>query len=367
MRRVGWIRIGALGDLLVGLASLRDTIDTWTESASETKFSVIGSRLWLEIIEAGHWPEIDRIVVVEKRGTLAEIYDRVGREWKRRETQSVPLRVEFSDGYEAVINTRVDSPRQGFPAFWAGVPERWGSAAGLASLIYNHRAPHAGKDPLIHERDVPLLMVDEASAHKHTGTLSERIARSKRIKRWREVGLPCPRALDRGRFQTRFGRYFLINPTSSRREKAWPSEHFARLVEEIGRLTAGRLNPVVIGAPSETEWLQEVAGAGTSVAVLQPTTIGELFDAVAGARFLVANTSSTQFVAASCGVRALTLIGRAKPEIWGPVGPRDRFVRGTEPHGVESMFERERLAYEAIAPEAVASVLKQEFAAELRS
>ncbi len=358
MRRVGWIRIGALGDLLVGLASLRETIDKWPDA----NLSVVGSKLWLEVIGPGHWPQIDRIVVVEKRGASAEIFERRADAWASVASHS--LRAEFATGYDAIFNTRVDSPRQGFSAFWARVPERWGSADGLAKFIYNRRGPHDGKDPLIHERDVPLLLMDEAEASAtddqtfNGRTLAERLELSSRVRKWRANGLPAPRRINGEFLQGELGasRYFILNPTSSRREKAWPSSKFRELLLELrGLQEFAGVQPIVVGAPNETEWLQDVAGS--DFLMVQPKNIAQLFDVVAGAEFLLTNTSSVQFIAASVGTRTLTLMGRAKPEIWGPLGPNDRFIVGTEPREIDSLFERERRAYESISVQDVREAL----------
>jgi ADP-heptose:LPS heptosyltransferase len=359
VRRVGWIRIGALGDLLVGLASLRETLDMWPEA----RVSVVGPKLWLQLIEPGYWSRVDRIVVIEKRGTSADCYEIKDGSWSLLATKS--LRQEFGDGYDVVFNARVDSPRQGFAAFWARVPERWGSAAGLPNLIYNRRAPHDGKDPLIHERDVPLLLMDEAEASASgdrkfsKATLAERIAASPRIAKWRGAGLPAPRRIDGESLRVELGadRYFVVNPTSSRREKAWPAGKFRELLETIRENgDFGGVMPIVVGAPSETEWLREVAG--DDFRMIQPSSIGALFNVIAGAELLLTNTSSVQFIAASVGTRTLTLMGRAKPEIWGPLGPSDRFLLGVEPLEIDSMFDRELRAYESISVQSVLETLR---------
>lgn len=357
MRRVGWIRIGALGDLLVGLASLRETLEAWPDA----KVSVVGSKLWLQLIEPGFWPQIDRLVIVEKRGTVAEIYELGAAPspltWEKVATRK--LRVELKS-CNVVFNSRVDSPRQGFAALWARVPERWGSAEGLARFIYNRRAPHDGKDPLIHERDVPLLLMDEAEAGFkgdamfHRASLQERVALSPRIQKWREVGLPAPRRFDRGvvRESLGIGKYFVVNPTSSRREKAWPTKNFRHLLRRLrGHQVFGSMTPLIVGAPNETNWLREVAEG--EFQMHQPASLADLYNVISGAEFLVTNTSSVQFIAASVGTKTLTLMGRAKPEIWGPLGPKDHYVLGVEPKGVDSIFERELKAYESISVDAV--------------
>lgn len=366
MQRVGWIRTGALGDLLVGLASLKETLELWPEA----KVTVIGPRLWLQILEPGAWPQIDRVFVIERKATAGEVFDCLpgsdGLAWVMT-AEGRTLREEFSR-YDAIFNTRVDSPREGFPAFWVRVPERWGTADGLAKWIYTHRGTHFGKDPLIHERDVPLLLMDEASGtlsasgtaiHAIPGRaisgqaisgLGEMIAASPRIAKWRKLGLPCPRRLEIGGKALAERRGILVNPTSSRREKAWPAAKFRELLPRLRE----RIEIVrVLGSPSETEWLREVAGHDFEI--VQPKGIGDLFEVVSQASALLTNTSSVQFIAAATSTPTVTLMGRARPEIWGPLGPHDRVVRGEEPSGVEDLFARERLAYESIELEDVLS------------
>lgn len=368
MQRVGWIRMGALGDLLVGLASLREVIDQWPDA----KVSVIGPKLWLEILEPGFWPQIDRVVVIERKKSAAFVYKLadgiqhrvsggLGQRWTLASSGDWTLRAEMgAGGYGAIFNTRVDSPREAFPAFWTRVPDRWGTASGLARFVYTHRGTHYGKDPLLHERDVPLLLQDEItdpSFRSKYSALSTRIANSPRIEKWRQIGLPCPREASKinpGR------KTVLVNPTSSRREKAWPSQKFHELLQSLKLLTEFTdVELKVLGAPTETNWLNEVARG--EFPIVQPSNIGELFNTVAKAVMLLTNTSSVQFIAAATATPVVTLMGRARPEIWGPLGPKDRFIRGTEPLEIESLFEREQKAYESIAVEEVKEAVLRQF------
>lgn len=366
VQRVGWIRMGALGDLLVGLASLREIIDQWPDA----NISVIGPKLWLEILEPGFWPEVDRVVVIERKKTAASVYQRSARfaggeeqgpeqVWQLTSPNGWTLRQEIETGYDVLFNTRVDSPREAFPAFWARVPERWGAASGLARFIYTHRGTHYGKDPLLHERDVPLLLQDEITDRSRLSafsTLQLRIENSPRIEKWRKRGLPCPREVSKLQSDEKL---FLVNPTSSRREKAWPSKKFYELLQTLNaspEFVGVELK--VLGAPSETDWLNEVSRG--EFAIVQPPNIGELFSTVAKACLMLTNTSSVQFIAAATETPVVTLMGRARPEIWGPLGPKDLVVRGSEPADTESLFDRERKAYESIPLEEVkAAVIRQ--------
>ena len=348
MHRVAWVRVGALGDLLVGLASLVETLEKWPDS----KLTVVGSALWTQIIEPGFFPQVDRIAVIEKRADDVRVFEIHDGKWA--EVGRSTLKTQYQD-CRIVFNTRVDSPRQGFPAFFAGAAERWGSAKGLAGFIYNRRAQHNGKDPLIHERDVPLLLMDEAdgSVVRAGRSLSEALAISPRVKRWQAKGLPAPLRLKpdiaTAVAGAAVGSYVLVNPTSSRREKAWPSARFRELILVLEKDVNAEI--LILGSPQETDWLREVATVGPrerEFRIIQPRSIGELFQVVAGARWLLTNTSSVQFIAAAVQTPVLTLMGRATPEIWGPLGPEDKIVRGVEPREIEDMFIREQRAYESI-------------------
>jgi ADP-heptose:LPS heptosyltransferase len=158
--------------------------------------------------------------------------------------------------------------------------------------------------------------------------------------------------------QAEFGHYWLINPTASRREKAWPVEKFRELSRRLVPLLAGAgLELRILGAPSESEWLRQAVPPGLDPgrAIVQPPSARHLLDVLGGARALVTNTSSTQFLAPGLGVRTLTLMGRSRPEIWGPLGPRDLVVRGAiDPALDKEIFRQEELAYQSIP---VASVL----------
>ena len=50
-------------------------------------------------------------------------------------------------------------------------------------------------------------------------------------------------------------------------------------------------------------------------------------------------------------------MGRAIPEIWGPLGPKDKIVRGVEPNEIADMFIREQRAYESIVVRQVREAL----------
>jgi ADP-heptose:LPS heptosyltransferase len=274
--------------------------------------------------------------------------------------------------HQGVVNLNFDSYRFAFPAFAAGLGVRVGTAPAAMAWLYTHSSPFLGKDPLIHERDSCLLQLEYATASPRRffrrvrvtqEALPEMIESSQLVQKWRKIGLPpVKRAdLERARALTGCepGRYVLINPTSSRTTNTWPASSFHELLtQEAPRLRAAGVEPLVIGSPAESEWLKRCAPEPTRI--LQPQTLQELADVLAGAMGLLTNTSSMQFMAAAMQTRTVTLMGRAKPEIWGPVGPRDRFVRGEPPAELEhDIFAQEQAAYESIPYAAVANGLNQ--------
>jgi ADP-heptose:LPS heptosyltransferase len=355
VRRVAWVRVGALGDLVVGLAGLAECMQRF----SDAELVVVGSKLWTEILHPAAWPGVVAIEVVDRRGGLAQRYEVEADVWVSR-GEPRALRSAWSD-CDVVVDTRVDSLRFAVEAWRAGVPERWGMAPPWAAWIFTHAAPHFGKDPLLHERDVPLLILDAArrglARFRSEGSaeaLDRSVKLSPGIARWRLLGLPALCKADQ-EVESKIAAkevgarnsFYVLNPTSSRREKAWPSAKYREFLQS----RPADEKWLVVGSPSETDWLREVALNADQI--VQPASIGELFEVLSRACGLLTNTSSLQFVAASAGCPVLTLMGRADPRIWGPVGPKDLFVRGREPSDVEDLFERERRAYDAISVDEV--------------
>jgi ADP-heptose:LPS heptosyltransferase len=233
----------------------------------------------------------------------------------------------------------------------ARVPRRHGSApAPWSWLLYTHRAPWLGKDPLIHERDRMLQVIE---APDRIGAMAREWTKG--------TGLPRLRASEPTRAEklagASFGKYWLINPTASRREKAWPAARFRELFSRLKpRLEEQSMELRLIGAPMETEWLRECLPEGLDPArfIVQPARILDLMDALSGAKLLVTNTSSAQFLCPGLGVRTLTLMGCADPRIWGPLGSDALIVRATSETAAGSdLFEKERKAYESIELERV--------------
>jgi ADP-heptose:LPS heptosyltransferase len=354
--KAAWIRVGALGDLLVGLASLVETRARFPTA----RITVIGPRLFCEILSPQQFPWIERIAAIERKAMAARVFEPVNGSWRQSTPGLVPIK-QILSSCQAAVNTNIDSYRYGFAAMAAKVPTRIGTAPAPMAWVYTHTAPFFGKDPLVHERDAALLLLEfaDSSPRRFTQTvarnrraLANYIDSSSLIKTWRAKGLPAGKPVDlnnaRGLTKREPNRYLLINPTSSRREKAWPSERFRELALKARTELAGKgIDILILGAPNETDWLKETAGDDFSI--VQPPTIRDLQDVLSASAGLITNTSSVQFVAAMTGTPVVTLMGRAKPEIWGPLGPHDRIVLGHPPAELgHDIFAQELAGYRSI-------------------
>lgn len=365
LTKVAWLRSGALGDLVVGAASLAEMARFFPHA----RVTVIGPKLWLELLDPRKMPFLERIIVVARKSTVGRAYAAHDGGWREEGGGELPL-TEFLKGYQALVNTNTDSYRYGFQAMKAGVGLRIGSASAEMAWLYHYNAPFFGKDPLLHERDLPLLLMEYATPglakyFRTTGhnraSLNEMRESSRLVEHWRREGLPSLRHYTESAVRELTGlapkSYFLVNPSASRREKAWPSARVRELLLD-GRAEFN-FQPLVIGAPNETEWLREVAGA--EFKIIQPRNLTELQEIVHGARVLLTNVSSMQFIAATTKTPTLTVVGRAEPRIWGPVGAQDQMVIGrrewTGANAPSSAFEEETRIYESITPAEVKPVL----------
>lgn len=335
-----FIHRGAWGDLYVSTAALKDACDL------HPSLVVVGSAKWLELLAPATWPKVQEIWVCED-GWNAERFTLENGKWTTRGTS--PLR-KLLHRVHTTYNLRTESLRYGWAPLLAGVPNRHGSAPlPWGPLLFTHQAPWLGKNPRIHERD-RLLQVIEAP---------DRIG--SRHAEWKKVGLPAIKIADSANGEkiagAKAGTYWLFNTTSSRRGKNWAPERFKELIRLLHpKLESAGLTWRLIGAPNETDWLNECRPEefAASTYVVQPGKIADLCDVLAGAKFLVTNASSMQFLAPGYGVRTLNIAGRTDPVFWGPLGPRDEVIRGNvDPALDDKIFEQEIKAYESIPLERV--------------
>ncbi len=326
------IHTGSWGDLYVATAALKEALDRH----ENLEGYVVGSKFWLQIIQPEVWPSL-KGVLVSDNGFSADLYCFENNKFVLK-SEKASLK-SFFKTVAVSYNLRTESLRFAWAPWLAGVPERYGSTTAIFKWLYTQNAPWLGWDPVIHERDRMLQVVEGPS---RIGVLA---------KKWRPIGLPKLKnfSKENAKKWVQADRYWLINPTSSVRGKAWPAEKFRELNQRLlPVLKEKNIALKIIGAPAESEWLREVAV--DTAQIIQTPAIADLMDVVAGSNMLITNTSSIQFLASGFNVPSLTLMGRARPEIWGPLGPKQKIIRGTVDNSFDhDMFLQEKKAYESIS------------------
>lgn len=369
---VAFIRLGSLGDVLIATAALKETIRKFPGEP----IYVIGSPLWKTVLSPALWPHVTGILATDKKGREERLFVPNNDTWVLAQEQlSLP---DLLRRCAAAVNLRIDSFRFLVSAWRAKVPRRHGTCPWYLKFLVTHWAPWLNQRAAIHERD-RLLCIVEAAPRRLFPLGFEKFNRRRILHtpepdyatalqshwpahslpfQWLPLGLPPLAPFNPAQLRKKFAltskKYWLINPTASLTEKAWPAESFRAFCDEYAAdLKRRGIELVITGAPHESDWLMLVAGE--RFRVIQPESFNDLVTLVAGAEVLVANTSALQFVSAATQTPALTLVGRATPARWGPVGPRDLCLWGKLPPGFRGSFsEEEKISYAAISvPELV--------------
>jgi ADP-heptose:LPS heptosyltransferase len=152
--RVAWIRVGALGDLLVAMACLKEMENFFPKA----KVTVFGPKLWLELLDSRLWKNVDSVVVIVDGENGQKFTPNEGT-WIT--TGEPPQKLsEFMKGCQVSVNLRVESLRYAWPALFAGVTHRFGTCEPSMRWLYSQWSPWLGKDPIIHERDRMLEILE---------------------------------------------------------------------------------------------------------------------------------------------------------------------------------------------------------------
>ena len=364
--QITFIRTGALGDILVTLPALYECQNKFPEA----RIWVMGSQLWRAVLDLKLWPKVNGFIEVDKKAKSAQLFVVERNAFvKVGEEQLVEY---FLSQTDISIDLRMESIRFGIKAYKAKVPIRYGSCPFLLKHIYTHWSPYMGLAPVIHERD-RLLRVLQAERRGFWPLMT--VALSKKELRIEQTGTsnypnffsvkqPYPNQetllhkwQSRGLMQLRkkvkppllkTSKYVLLNPTASQDKKAWPKKKFKELADLLKKNL--RFPVYVIGAPNETEWLEEVASS--KLKIIQPKDLEALISIVTKASALITNTSSMQYIACCQKTPCFTLMGRTFPARWGPLGPRDGFLAGKVPENFKgSIFDEDYACYDSISVE----------------
>ena len=380
IRRILFLRPGAVGDLLVATAALREVCEQFPQA----EICVAGPQTWTQILWPDLWPQVTEIFVLDKNAARGKkflpnkhlknnldfsfpqsVWKTLG-ESALGNGASVTIQDEFAN-FDMIFNMRIESLRYAWRTL--KIPNRFGTAPWPFKFLYTHWSPWLSRDPIIHERDrmfeileappTSLFPIGFSSKNKQrlrfkqTGekqkkpdvnvALQPGSQRDSLMFKWRDKALPqlfpAPSSSSKNKI--------FINPTASRYEKAWPKEKFRAYAQTLAR-ELPQFEIALIGAPNETEWLSFVAN--DKLPIVQPKSFWELMAQLYQARALVTNTSSMQFFANSCGTPVCTLMGRTFAARWGPLGRNDLTICGRMPQSkVQDIFQEDFLAYDSMS------------------
>lgn len=151
-------------------------------------------------------------------------------------------------------------------------------------------------------------------------------------------------------------------PGAGGREKRWPLECWARLLEAFLARSSKRV--ILLAGPAEEgeplECLRE--HREERVALVRNLPLGDLPLLLRRAQAYVGHDSGVTHLAAMLGVATLALFGPTDPGRWGPLGRRAWVFQGSNllryPQWIEGIVSQCPTRLEAIAPEAVLTWLE---------
>lgn len=115
--------------------------------------------------------------------------------------------------------------------------------------------------------------------------------------------------------------YVIVHPGTSEfgKEKRWPPERFARLVERIRREL--RMEVIATWGPGERALAESIGGI-----LSMKTTLMDLAELARRAKLFVSCDTGPMHLAAACGTRCVALFGPKDPAVYGPWGEGHRVI-----------------------------------------
>lgn len=118
-----------------------------------------------------------------------------------------------------------------------------------------------------------------------------------------------------------------IHPGSGGASKCWPVENFVELAARLK--AAGRGVRFLLGEVEVERWSAEMINRLSAVAPVEtPATLVELWATINVASAFVGNDSGPAHLAGIAAVPTVVVYGPTSPDIWKPLGPQVRAVRG---------------------------------------
>jgi len=239
-------------------------------------------------------PLVDRVISIPRHSHAARA--RIARELHRT-------------GYEVVYNLHGGTTAT-FLARASGATHRVGYAHYQYARLYNHVAPSPQEiwsRPTLHSAEQQLALIGwtgvPVSDRPATQlAVTEKAARSVAAKL-------AAQKIDREPLA-------LIHPAAAFETKQWPTENFARVIDEVA---ARGLQPVVIVAPKEKQVLDSVVQQSSAHVIgFDDFSLPEVTALAARARLFVGNDSGIAHMAAAVNTPCVVVFGSSNVAHWRP-------------------------------------------------
>jgi predicted lipopolysaccharide heptosyltransferase III len=294
--RWDWASVRKL--LVIRLRSIGDTVLTTPSLVALRRFlphTSIDILLedWVAPVLEGS-PLIDRIISIPRHSNAARA--RIARELHRT-------------GYDVVYNLHGGTTAT-LLARASGAKQRVGYAHYQYARLHNHVAPSPQEiwsRPTLHSAEQQLALIGwtgvPVSDRPATQlTVTEKAARSVAAKLAAHKIDSEPLAL--------------IHPAAAFETKQWPSENFARVIDEVA---ARGLTPVVIVAPKEKQVLDRVVQQSSAPVIgLTDLSLPEVTALAARAQLFVGNDSGIAHMAAAVNTPCVVVFGSSNVAHWRP-------------------------------------------------
>jgi hypothetical protein len=126
----------------------------------------------------------------------------------------------------------------------------------------------------------------------------------------------------------------VIHPGSGRRDKCWPADRFASLIDRLNRV--GHAVNVLWGDAERERWSRVQKETWQQrFDIHQPMDVLSLAESIARASLFIGNDSGPTHLAAQLGVPTLALFGPTDPQTWAPRGRQVRILAPPSPRPMD--------------------------------
>jgi heptosyltransferase I len=312
IRRLLIVRLGAMGDVIHGLAA----VTALRAAFPNAMMGWLIEERWAELLctlptpRSGplspQRPLVDRVHTVNTRQWRTAPFSVAT--WERVAASLSDLRAAR---YEITLDLQ-GAVRSSLLARWSGAPVIYGAAQpreNLASMFYTRQVIPHGEHVV-----------------EHNLSLAEAVAR--RPLKIPQIELPCDEASDQ-ECERRLNaqglqEFALLNPGAGWGAKQWPAERYGEVAR---RLAGSGLRSLINFGPGEENLARAVASASGGTAETFTGSLTQLIALARRARLFIGGDTGPMHLAAALGVLVVGIFGPTDPARNGPFGTRSIVLR----------------------------------------